>query len=276
MLAFNRFATPVSIDVDEVDQPLLLALGTGAPSTVYLDGRQISANDTWSVCTPGRQIRIDRQAGSQILHIKIPYATLEQHLECILGKPLEKPLILMPTCPLNGTLGAHLHRTLEFIIAELTREPSLASLPFWRNSYDELLMNLLAGLESNHSNGLEGESPSVPERLVRIAEAYIETHCAEPVRIADVLAECGCPRRQLFRAFKRYRGYSPRQFLEDTRLRRAHQDLKANSTQLVTQVALRWGFSHLGRFSRLYREKYGQSPSETLSEKRGFRSAERS
>jgi transcriptional regulator GlxA family with amidase domain len=32
----------------------------------------------------------------------------------------------------------------------------------------------------------------------------------------------------------------------------------------VTEVATRWGFSHLGRFSQIYKEKYGQSPSKTL------------
>ncbi|MBM4480658.1 helix-turn-helix domain-containing protein [Rhodococcus hoagii] len=32
----------------------------------------------------------------------------------------------------------------------------------------------------------------------------------------------------------------------------------------VTDVAASWGFYNLGRFSSLYREVYGESPSETL------------
>jgi AraC-like DNA-binding protein len=32
----------------------------------------------------------------------------------------------------------------------------------------------------------------------------------------------------------------------------------------VTDIALRWGFNHLGRFSQLYRERYGEKPLATL------------
>jgi AraC-like DNA-binding protein len=32
----------------------------------------------------------------------------------------------------------------------------------------------------------------------------------------------------------------------------------------ITQVAMNWGFSHLGRFSINYRAHFGQSPSATV------------
>jgi transcriptional regulator GlxA family with amidase domain len=32
----------------------------------------------------------------------------------------------------------------------------------------------------------------------------------------------------------------------------------------VTDVALRWGFAHFGRFSGAYRARYGLSPRDTL------------
>ena len=32
----------------------------------------------------------------------------------------------------------------------------------------------------------------------------------------------------------------------------------------MTDVALRWGFSHFGRFSEIYRARYGLSPRDTL------------
>ena len=39
--------------------------------------------------------------------------------------------------------------------------------------------------------------------------------------------------------------------------------LSADTT--VKEVATRWGFSHLGRFSRDYQRRFGEAPSETLS-----------
>ncbi|MFJ9009929.1 helix-turn-helix domain-containing protein [Streptomyces canus] len=38
----------------------------------------------------------------------------------------------------------------------------------------------------------------------------------------------------------------------------------APGTTTVTEVAHVWGFVHLGRFARRYRERYGESPSQTL------------
>jgi AraC-like DNA-binding protein len=53
--------------------------------------------------------------------------------------------------------------------------------------------------------------------------------------------------------------------LHEVRLRRAHEDLlQAPPGTRVTDVALRWGLGHLGRFSRDYLEAFGESPSETL------------
>ena len=37
----------------------------------------------------------------------------------------------------------------------------------------------------------------------------------------------------------------------------------------VSEVAYRWGFTHLGRFAGAYRARYGESPSQTLKEGSG-------
>ena len=36
----------------------------------------------------------------------------------------------------------------------------------------------------------------------------------------------------------------------------------------VTTIAMACGFAHLGRFAQVYRETYGESPSETLTRAR--------
>ena len=35
--------------------------------------------------------------------------------------------------------------------------------------------------------------------------------------------------------------------------------------ETVTAIALRWGFTHLARFSGQYRARFGELPSQTLS-----------
>jgi AraC-like DNA-binding protein len=60
---------------------------------------------------------------------------------------------------------------------------------------------------------------------------------------------------------------TPTSYLKNARLERARSDLadaRANSGVSVTGVAMRWGFTHLGRFATTYRARFGETPSQTL------------
>ena len=59
---------------------------------------------------------------------------------------------------------------------------------------------------------------------------------------------------------------SPMAYVQEVRLQRVHRQLRAAApgTTTVTDVAHAWGFVHLGRFARRYRERFGESPSQTL------------
>jgi AraC-like DNA-binding protein len=69
--------------------------------------------------------------------------------------------------------------------------------------------------------------------------------------------------RSLFDGFKAFRGVTPGEFMRSLRLDRAREDLlSGNGT--VTDVALRWGYAHVGNFAARYRQQYGELPALTL------------
>jgi transcriptional regulator GlxA family with amidase domain len=76
---------------------------------------------------------------------------------------------------------------------------------------------------------------------------------ADPGRIwnVDELAvACGMARRTLYKHFSRFLNRTPMEFLRELRLDRARQELlRARSGTSVTDVATRYGFTHLGRFA---------------------------
>lgn len=84
-----------------------------------------------------------------------------------------------------------------------------------------------------------------------------------PVEIAD---SAGLSVRSLNRAIWRYREMSPTILLQRIRLEHIHRELLAGSptTDSVSASARRWGFIHLGRFSAIYRARFGELPSKTL------------
>jgi AraC-like DNA-binding protein len=62
----------------------------------------------------------------------------------------------------------------------------------------------------------------------------------------------------------------PVAYLRVTRLNQARLDLtRPPPGTTVTDVAMRWGFLHLGHFSKAYRDLFDETPRETLA--RGMR-----
>jgi AraC-like DNA-binding protein len=95
---------------------------------------------------------------------------------------------------------------------------------------------------------------------------YVQTHAHQPVTVADIADAAGLSVRGLQEMFQRQLGRSPIGYLHDVRLDNVHTELQsiepAGST--VAQVAQNWGFTHMGRLSATYRERFGEYPSQTL------------
>jgi hypothetical protein len=51
------------------------------------------------------------------------------------------------------------------------------------------------------------------------------TRSGDPLKIANLVAECGCSERALFGAFRKYHGHTPMEFLAECGLKSARQAL---------------------------------------------------
>jgi AraC family transcriptional regulator, ethanolamine operon transcriptional activator len=102
-------------------------------------------------------------------------------------------------------------------------------------------------------------------RAAQRAYTYLMDHRSSPVTVGELCAASGTNERTLQRVFLETYGLPPAALVKSVRLtgaRRALQD--PTGTTSVTDVALRWGFFHLGRFAHDYRDLFGESPSDTL------------
>ncbi|GAA4490392.1 hypothetical protein GCM10023094_53600 [Rhodococcus olei] len=103
-------------------------------------------------------------------------------------------------------------------------------------------------------------------RIVKRVLDRLQEDPSQPWTSADMAEVAGVSVRRLQEGFREYLGVCPRDHLLDLRLERIHEELVAGdpSDTSVTEVALRWGITHTGRFAASYRRKYGVSPSSTL------------
>ena len=103
------------------------------------------------------------------------------------------------------------------------------------------------------------------ERL-RTAVEYIHEHITEPLRVADIAAAAGLSVRSIQEGFQRSLGQTPLAYVRHVRLNRVRLDLLQADprTVMVSTIARRWGFDHLGRFSAAYQDAFGEYPSTSL------------
>ncbi|SBN64471.1 Helix-turn-helix domain-containing protein [Curtobacterium sp. 9128] len=108
---------------------------------------------------------------------------------------------------------------------------------------------------------LSSQRPRVARALVYIAEHY-----REPITVDDVAAAAGCGDRVLQDRFRTELGVRPFEVIQRLRLQWARQFLLQQTAGVVhiREVAAASGMPHAGRFSVRYRERYGETPSETL------------
>jgi AraC family ethanolamine operon transcriptional activator len=177
---------------------------------------------------------------------------------------------------MTGGMGAGLHRSLAElapVLAPHPADPRFGSAEV-ALAHDDLLATLLAEIARRGGATDAGTalSPGERWRVVRRAEAWLEAQTAPSVRI-DELCKAACTSlSRLERAFREAFGQSPRRYLMLRRLAAVRRELlRGTPAASITEIATRWGFFHLGRFSQEYRAHFGERPSQTLRPSRpGF------
>jgi len=111
---------------------------------------------------------------------------------------------------------------------------------------------------------IEPDSRRPLPQHVRRALAYMRANMAARITLAGLASACAIPERTLLRQFERFVGVPPLGYLRRLRLNVAKGDLaNPHNNDAISDIAMRCGFSHLGRFATEYRRLFGETPSAT-------------
>lgn len=132
-----------------------------------------------------------------------------------------------------------------------------------RRHKDAFIDLMLYALGADAIRSIAGPRVSVSLSQVRQAEEFMMQSAQEPIGISDVAGHVGVSIRTLQYAFRQHRGTTPLAALQRIRLDGFRNELRTARGGHVNQIAARWGFAHLGRLARQYREAYGETPRET-------------
>ncbi|MEO3757574.1 helix-turn-helix transcriptional regulator [Mycobacterium sp. B14F4] len=101
---------------------------------------------------------------------------------------------------------------------------------------------------------------------LRRATEFIHDNAHRDITLGDIASAVNLTPRSVQYTFRRHLGTTPLEYLRRVRLDRAHRELLAADPRVDTVMAIagRWGFTHAGRFSSVYKRTFGAPPSETL------------
>lgn len=101
---------------------------------------------------------------------------------------------------------------------------------------------------------------------LRQARDFIKESAHEPIQLEDVCNALGMSPRGVEVLFRNSLGIGPNAFIRHQRLHGVRRALLAADSEagVVKELALQWGFWHMGHFSKNYRTLFGECPTSTL------------
>lgn len=263
-----RYGATVDIDVGCINDFLLVMMPLAGVSEVRCGNESIhSTPEVASVISPALPLRMRSSHDCDQIMVRIDRALVERHCMQYLGRDLRRPIEFQLSMDLTESGGESWCGLIRYLVAELDRETGVFTSPLARAHAEQLVVaTLLLAQPHRYRDDLMRPGRSIAPAFVRRAEEYVDAHADEPLTVGDLAAHAGVSASTLFAGFREFRSNSPMAYLRQVRLQRVRVELEAaaSSSTTITEVALRWGFTHLGRFASDYKRWFGESPSATL------------
>lgn len=228
-----------------------------------------STSQTAVILNPDEEIEMRWSSDSAQLLLWIPRKSIERRVSELLCDDLRVPLRfdvqLQQSAGLTSawcTMVKDLARNIDNNGVDWLRfRPAASALE------DCLIRGLIFQQGHNYSAQLMKPPPVAQSRHLQRAIDHIEGSALESLTVADIASRAHISVRALEEGFRKHYNTTPLIYLRNKRLDLVRQAILANaqagSPETITKIAFRHGFNHLGRFSAYYRERIGESPSDT-------------
>lgn len=206
--------------------------------------------------------RIVSQPGTRQLCLSIPIERCARLLSLETDDPWTEMARLQTVADFSAGPLKVLHGLSSLLIAGHGGDHPLSRAPLAASLLEEAFIGSF--VESWPGAAPLDLSSKLPPLYVKRAVEWIEAHPAHKIRLEDLAAAGGVSVRTLQTGFKSQLGISPLSYVIKTRLQYVHRELLQGDPEVsIEDIALKWGFTHMGDFSMRYRKLFGHPPSET-------------
>jgi len=209
---------------------------------------------------PYEQIDLEYSRECEKLIIKIPEHVLNNARVIANGRPPDSG-IRFTREPIDLARSPALINIMDAVLSELEEaeddDISLLCAP-----YREIILKKLLRVFPSNWDGQDRGVACTPA-LGRML-GYIEENVRNNIDIEELSSVSNMSVRSIYNAFSKTYSTTPKCYIKQLKLQKLREDLLQGKCRNVTEIALDYGFSHLGRFSSDYRKTFGELPSETL------------
>lgn len=261
-----EYGTDVYIEPDHLEKFYLIQIPTQGYAEIEVDQQKfISYPQVASVISPDQALKMRWHAHSPQLILKIDKDDLVQHCRQHLPESTRHTPIFETKLDFSTHSGGYFLQLMTTLMEALACENHPLHHPMVFKQFESNLLNALLYGQSNtlleHLN--QAKEKVVSPYFIKRTEAYMRENLHMALSIEQLAEHAGVSVRTLFAGFKSFLNTTPMAYLKELRFEQAHLELMQNEQASVTDVAFKWGFSHLGRFSQEYKRRYGELPSST-------------
>ena len=300
-LAFEEFLSPIgggvkirpmvgsrfrgSIEMQRLKTVGLFTLDTDSflaekPPTPDFYGLSIPLAESFTVSSPGYDQTFN-QANAHLLAPELPFTfkcrkkcsvmvanffvdPMTTYRERMLQDTTANNATIGPHVSLMSTTGSNLYRSIIRSWVALGAEDCAVNDLAAQEMEDDLLECFLQLLGNIPVTMMQATFPSSPE--LNNIEGFICANLKSAITRDSLASEAGISIRSLSRAFEKKYGLGPMAFVRQRRLDACFAQLRGSEREAttVTEVAMSYGFWHVGKFAMTYRQAFGELPSDTL------------
>lgn len=255
--------------------PLDAGYGVHLPLDGYIElhsGGQIvqCGSGRAAVVSPSNDFSLTASGGCGRLLLSVGREALTDHLATMLGDLPAERLVFDPNVDPDMASSRRLANAVRYAAQEFERKESIHGNDIVVSQFEQFVMTLLLMTQpNNYSDALRRTDNGVRPKDVKRAIDYIQANLSLSITLEDLVGVSGVPGRTLYQHFQDFVGTTPMGYVKKARYERARDDLEMlNGEGTVTEIAGRWGFSHLGRFAAEYRRRFGELPSVTAGRRK--------
>lgn len=229
----------------------------------------VASSPTTAVAVEGTACRsMEFLADSSFCGVVIDRSVFAGRLSALLGRPIvERPVFRTALDMALGSAGAL--RSLIMCITGPEFGPQLNRTSLTGERIREVLVDfVLEAWPNSYSEILSRPVPVIAPQHVKLAVDFMHQHAQMLPSGTELAALSGVSLRALQHGFRRFMGVSIGAYQRQLRLERARADFLREPWVSVEEVALRWGFTNAGRFSRYFKAAYGIFPADLIRSKR--------